>query len=168
MPHSLSSKACSTYATKCGSDPKHYYEDVAPSSWMPEAPETWLELHRRAYCGHADAAFPILFFGLVALACSFQLLAPGLLLAALPVVFVVGLQGMVVSGVPAARLPSDCLSRRDSDVVACCQFGFLGLQMCCFRLSITWLEDASCQIGQHDQEYSEVKTNWEQQVQARA
>ena len=69
---------------------------------MPEAPETWLELHRRAYCGHADAAFPIVFMALVALACTSQLLAPGLLLAALPVVFVMGLQVMVISGVPAA------------------------------------------------------------------
>ena len=95
----------------CSADPKQYYEDVAPSSWKPEAPETWLELHRRAYCGHADAAFPILFIALVAIACSFQLLAPWLLLTALPVVFVVGLQCMVISGAPAARLLSHCLSR---------------------------------------------------------
>lgn len=79
-------------------DPKQYYEDVAPSSWTPEAPETCLELHRRAYCGHADAAFPVFFIALVAIACTFQLLSPGLLLAALPIVFVVGLQLMVVSG----------------------------------------------------------------------
>lgn len=80
--------------------PRDYYEDVTPSSWEPETPETWLELHRRAYCGHADAAFPILFITLVGIACTFQLLRPGLLLAALPVVFVVGLQLMVVSGQP--------------------------------------------------------------------
>ena len=82
-------------------DPKEYYEDVVPSSWKPEAPETWLELHRRAYCGHADAAFPILFIAVVAVACSFQLLAPWLLLTALPVAFVLGLQVMVISGASA-------------------------------------------------------------------
>ena len=97
----MSSEAYSILNT-CSADPKQYYEDVAPSSWKPEAPETWLELHRRAYCGHADAAFPILFIALVAVACSFQLLAPWLLLTALPVVFVLGLQVMVISGVPAA------------------------------------------------------------------
>ena len=72
-----------------------------PSSWTPDPPETWLDLHRRAYCGHADAAFPVLFIALAGIACTSQLLAPGLLLAALPVVFVLGLQLMVVSGVSA-------------------------------------------------------------------
>lgn len=78
--------------------PGEYYEDVAPSNWKPETPETCTELHRRAYCGHADAVFPALFVALVALACTFQLLSPGLLLVALPVVFVLGLQVIVVTG----------------------------------------------------------------------
>ncbi|KAL3143272.1 hypothetical protein ABBQ38_002117 [Trebouxia sp. C0009 RCD-2024] len=106
-------------------DPKQYYEDVAPSKWMPEAPETWLELHRRAYCGHADAAFPFLFVALVALACTSQLLSPGLLLAALPVVFVVGLQVMVISGagIPAQELPA---SRLVCSLVACLQVTTFG------------------------------------------
>jgi len=83
-----------------GADPKHYYEDVVPSDWKPETPETCTELHRRAYCGHADAVFPVLFVALVGAACAFHLLSPGLLLVALPVVFVLGLQVVVVSGQP--------------------------------------------------------------------
>ena len=106
MQHSSSSSKAGPSTDACIADPKQYYEDVPPSSWKPEAPETWLELHRRAYCGHADAAFPILFIALVALACSFQLLAPWLLLTALPVVFVLGLQVMVISGALAACLLS--------------------------------------------------------------
>ena len=83
-----------------GADPKHYYEDVVPSDWKPETPETCTELHRRAYCGYADAVFPVLFVALVGAACAFHLLSPGLLLVALPVVFVLGLQVVVVSGQP--------------------------------------------------------------------
>ena len=79
-------------------DPNEYYEDVAPSDWKAETPESCTELHRRAYCGHADAAFPVLFIALVGLVCSLQLLSPWLLLVALPVVFVLGLQLLVVSG----------------------------------------------------------------------
>ena len=46
---------------------------------------------------------------LVGVACTFQLLTPGLLLAALPVVFVVGLQLIVVSGQPLviAKITAD-------------------------------------------------------------
>ena len=40
----------------------------------------------------------MLFVALVGLTCSFRLLPPGLLLAAVPVVFVLGLQLVVVSG----------------------------------------------------------------------
>ena len=99
----------------CCSDPKEYYEDVVPSSWKPEAPETWLELHRRAYCGHADAAFPVLYILLAAIACTFQLMSPGLLLAALPVAFVLGLQLLVVSGATHVLL---YVQRLSSHVVA--------------------------------------------------
>jgi len=87
-----------------GADPRHYYEDVAPSDWKPETPETCTELHRRAYCGYADAVFPVLFVALVGAACAFHLLSPGLLLVALPVVFVLGLQVVVVSGQPVLRV----------------------------------------------------------------
>lgn len=89
---------CAAIGCTLGADPKHYYEDVTPSDWKPETPETCTELHRRAYCGHADAVFPVLFVVLVGAACFFQWLSPGLLLLALPVVFVIGLQVLVVSG----------------------------------------------------------------------
>ena len=89
---------CAQSSSHVGADPKHYYEDVAPSDWKPETPETCTELHRRAYCGHADVVFPVLFVALVGAACAFHLLSPGLLLVALPVVFVLGLQVLVVSG----------------------------------------------------------------------
>ena len=79
-------------------DPAEYYEHVFPSDWKPETPETWIELHRRAYCGHADIAFPVLFFAMTGVVCFFQLLSPGLLLAALPVFFILGLQLLVISG----------------------------------------------------------------------
>lgn len=98
---------CELYAQSgddVGADPKQYYEDVAPSDWKPETPETCTELHRRAYCGHADAVFPVLFVALVGAACAFHLLSPGLLLVALPVVFVLGLQVLVVSGQPVLHV----------------------------------------------------------------
>lgn len=75
-----------------------YYEDVAPSDWRPEPAESCTELHRRAYCSHADAAFPVLFVALVGLTCFLQLLSPGWLLLALPVTFLLGMQLLVVKG----------------------------------------------------------------------
>ncbi|DBA65493.1 TPA: hypothetical protein ACH3X2_003202 [Trebouxia sp. C0005] len=67
-----------------GADPGQSYEHVPPSDWKPEAPETWIELHRRAYCSHMDAAFPVLSFVTIASVFSFRLLSPGLLMPALP------------------------------------------------------------------------------------
>ncbi len=81
-----------------GADPGQSYEHVPPSDWKPEAPETWIELHRRAYCSHMDAAFPVLSFVTIASVCSFRLLSPGLLMPALPVMFVLGVQLFVISG----------------------------------------------------------------------
>ena len=82
----------------CCADPAEYYEHVLPSDWKPEAPETWIELHRRAYCGHADVVFPVLFFAVTGVVCFFNLLSPGMLLAALPVFFIFELQLLVISG----------------------------------------------------------------------
>ncbi|KAA6418532.1 MAG: hypothetical protein FRX49_11478 [Trebouxia sp. A1-2] len=115
-------------------DPKQYYEEVAPSDWKPETPETCTELHRRAYCGHADAVFPVLFVALVGAACAFHLLSPGLLLVALPVVFVLGLQVLVVSGagiavqqLPGSRLVSSLVAVLEVATLAAFVYGITPL-----------------------------------------
>ena len=55
-------------------DPRSYYEAVPPSTWRPgngDDDAGCLELHRRAHCGRADAAFPPLWAaGVAALAWS--------------------------------------------------------------------------------------------------
>ncbi|KAL0039743.1 hypothetical protein WJX77_006684 [Trebouxia sp. C0004] len=115
-------------------DPKHYYEDVTPSDWKPETPETCTELHRRAYCGHADAVFPVFFVALVGAVCAFHLLPPGLLLVALPVVFVLGLQVSVVSGagiavqqLPGSRLVSSLVAVLEVATLAAFVYGITPL-----------------------------------------
>ena len=79
-------------------DPRVYYEYVEPSSWQPEPEETCLELHRRAYCGGLDAAFPLLFVAGAAAVCHWRLIPLGWLLVALPVTFVLGVWLLVVRG----------------------------------------------------------------------
>ena len=90
-------------------DPRVYYEYVEPSSWQPEPEETCLELHRRAYCGGLDAAFPLLFVAGAAAVCHWRLVPLGWLLAALPVVFVLGVWLLVVRGEGAlTKAPAEC------------------------------------------------------------
>ena len=78
---------------------------MEPSSWQPEPEETCLELHRRAYCGGLDAAFPLLLVAGTAAVCHWRLVPLGWLLVALPVVFVLGVWLLVVRGEGAVTEP---------------------------------------------------------------
>ena len=81
-------------------DPRTYYEHVQPSDWRPEHPDTCIELHRKAYCGHGDAAFPFLYFAILSSLCYWHLLPFwGICLVVLPL-FVLGMQLLVFKGKP--------------------------------------------------------------------
>ncbi|KAK9808205.1 hypothetical protein WJX73_008423 [Symbiochloris irregularis] len=88
-------------------DPSWYYEQVEPSDWKPPAPDTCVELYRKAYCSEADAAFPILWMAsLAALGYAEALPLWGLILAA-ALLFAAGLRLFILqgAGIRAKALP---------------------------------------------------------------
>ena len=84
-------------------DPAWYYEQVPPSEWQPPAPDTCMELYRRAYCSEADVAFPVLWFISLVGLCWAEVLPLWGLLALAAVLFVGGTQLFIVTGEAVLR-----------------------------------------------------------------
>ena len=79
-------------------DPSWYYESVPPSSWEPPQQDTCLELYRKAYCGRADVAFPILWLAGLTLLCWSQTMPLwAIVLVAIPL-FIGGVHLFIIKG----------------------------------------------------------------------